>query len=53
MSLTDDLMGMGAEPEPERERRRTESRLTAVMVLLPYVAWMVTLTALMLVVLAE
>ena len=55
MSLTDDLMDMGVPPEVERERarQRAESRLAAAMVLLPWVAWMVTLTALMLVVLRE
>jgi len=56
MSLTDELMDMGLEPEEQREaraRQRTESQLTAVMILLPWVAWMMTLTALMLVVLRE
>jgi hypothetical protein len=51
MSLTDDLMDMGE--QPERARQRTESRLTVVLVLLPWIAWIVTLTALMLVVLRE
>ena len=55
MSLTDELMDMGLDPgeREARARQRTQSRLTAVMVLLPWIAWMVTLTALMLVVLRE
>lgn len=57
MSLTDDLMEMGHQEErvelAARPRPSSESRLTTALVLLPWVAWLVTLAALLLVVLRE
>ena len=55
MSLTDELMDMGLDhvERESRDRQRSESRLTTIMILLPWAAWMVTLTALVLVVLRE
>jgi len=50
MSLTDDLMDMSNPEVPKPRKPEPESRLVAIMIFLPWIAWIITLTALMLVV---